>query len=113
MVILVNENSASASEIFAAAAQDYGRALVVGTQSYGKGIVQTIIEFEPDGAGLQYTESTYYTPDGRNIHGTGVTPDILSEDASGYQPGAQKPDAASDLQLRDALAALRAQLAAA
>lgn len=113
MVILMNENSASASEIFAAAAQDYGRALVVGTQSYGKGIVQTLIELEPDGAGLQYTESTYFTPNGRNIHGTGVTPDVLSEDASGYQPGAQKPDAVTDLQLRAAIETLRAQLNAA
>ena len=110
MVILMNKNSASASEIFAAAAQDYGRALVVGTQSYGKGIVQNLIEFEPDGAGLQFTESTYFTPNGRNIHGTGVTPDILSEDASGYKPGAQVPDAETDLQLRDALSALHAQL---
>lgn len=78
MAILVNGYSASASEIFSGALQDYGLATIVGTQSFGKGIVQSIIPLM-DGSAVKLTVSTYYTPKGRNIHGTGITPDVEVE----------------------------------
>jgi carboxyl-terminal processing protease len=78
LIVLVNGGSASASEVVAGALQDSGRAQVVGTQSYGKGSVQSIIEL-PGGAGLKLTVSLYYTPDGRSIHGEGITPDVVVE----------------------------------
>jgi carboxyl-terminal processing protease len=79
MVILINEGSASGSEIVAAALQDYQRAIIVGTKSFGKGSVQTIIPLT-DGSALRLTTSKYYTPLGHVIHGKGVLPDIVVED---------------------------------
>ena len=79
LAVLVNDMSASASEILAAALQDAGRAVIVGEQTFGKGIVQTQITFREDGAGMQLTTASYYTPSGRSIHGVGVTPDIQVE----------------------------------
>lgn len=75
VAILVNENSASASEVFSGAMQDYKKAVLVGTTTFGKGIVQTVFDL-PDGTALKLTTSKYYTPKGRNIHGTGLEPDI-------------------------------------
>ncbi len=75
VAILVNEHSASASEVFSGALQDKGVAKLVGTKTFGKGIVQTIFNLE-DGTALKMTTSKYYTPEGRNIHKTGLTPDI-------------------------------------
>ena len=75
LVVLVNENTASASEVFAGAIQDYHMGMVVGTTSFGKGIVQSLRPLY-DGTALKYTTSKYYTPDGRNIHGTGIVPDV-------------------------------------
>jgi len=76
MAVLVNGYSASASEILSAALQDYGKAVIVGEKTYGKGLVQTIDTKFANGAGLKYTISTYYSPKGRNIQHEGVTPDI-------------------------------------
>lgn len=76
MIILVNEGSASASEIVAGALQDHKRALVLGTQTFGKGSVQTIIPMT-DGAGLRLTTARYYTPNGTSIQATGITPDVV------------------------------------
>ena len=75
VVILVNENSASASEVFSGAMQDYKKGILVGTTTFGKGIVQTVFNLQ-DGTALKLTTSKYYTPKGRNIHGTGLKPDI-------------------------------------
>lgn len=75
LVVLINGNSASASEIFAGAIQDYKKGTLVGTTSFGKGIVQSIIPLN-DGTAIKVTVSKYYTPNGRNIHGTGITPDV-------------------------------------
>ncbi len=78
MAVLVNGNSASASEVFSGALQDEGAAKLVGTTTFGKGIVQTIFGLK-DGTALKMTTSKYYTPKGRNIHGTGLTPDVEVE----------------------------------
>ena len=78
MVVLQNENSASASEIFSGAIQDFGAGKIVGTQSFGKGIVQSIIPLS-DGSAVKLTVEKYYTPKGVNIHGKGITPDVKVE----------------------------------
>lgn len=78
LVVLINGNSASASEVFAGAIQDYGIGKLMGTTSFGKGIVQTIFGLA-DGTGVKLTTSEYFTPKGRNIHGTGLTPDVTVE----------------------------------
>ncbi|NLL72499.1 MAG: S41 family peptidase [Clostridiales bacterium] len=84
LVVLINGNSASASEIFAGAIQDYEIGTIVGTTSFGKGIVQQVIPLvdasgKPDGTAIKLTISKYFTPKGRNIHGTGIEPDVEIE----------------------------------
>ena len=83
MVLLVNEYSASASEILAGAVRDYGAGTLLGTKTFGKGVVQSALEFT-DGSGIKLTTARYYTPSGECIHGLGIEPDItleLDEDA--------------------------------
>lgn len=78
IAVLINGNSASASEVFAGAIQDYGVGTLVGTTSFGKGIVQSVIPLT-DGTGIKITVSKYFTPKGRNIHGIGIEPDVKVE----------------------------------
>ena len=78
VAILVNGNSASASEVFSGAMKDYKAATLVGTKTFGKGIVQSIVPFG-DGTAMKVTVSKYYTPNGVNIHGTGIEPDVVVE----------------------------------
>lgn len=78
LVVLMNHNSASASEIFAGAVQDYNKGTIVGTQSYGKGIVQ-IVAYVNDGSGIKFTVSQYFTPNGNAVHEVGITPDVVVE----------------------------------
>jgi carboxyl-terminal processing protease len=84
LVVLVDMNSASAAEILSGAIQDYGIGTLVGTTTFGKGIVQQVIPFS-DGSAVKLTISSYFTPNGRNIHGTGIEPDIVCEfDSESY-----------------------------
>lgn len=78
LVVMINGNSASASEVFAGAIQDYGIGTILGTTSFGKGIVQSVIPLA-DGSGVKITVSKYYTPKGRNIHEIGIEPDVTVE----------------------------------
>ncbi len=78
LVVMINGNSASASEVFAGAIQDYGIGTILGTTSFGKGIVQSVIPLS-DGSGVKVTVSKYYTPKGRNIHEIGIEPDVVVE----------------------------------
>lgn len=84
LAVLINGSSASASEIFAGAIQDYGLGTLVGTTTYGKGIVQSLIPLS-DGSAVKTTTAKYYTPKGRCIHGTGIEPDVEVELAEELQ----------------------------
>ena len=112
LVVMVNGNSASASEILAASIQDYDRGKVVGTTSYGKGIVQLMLTY-PDGAGMQYTESRYFTPSGRSIHGVGVEPDVVIELDDDYDASVRGVNIENDNQLEEALKVLEDEISAA
>lgn len=100
MVVLVNGNSASASEIYAGAIQDYGIGKIVGTQTYGKGVVQQIFDLG-DGTSVKLTIAEYFTPSGRNIDGEGITPDVEVE----YEADENNPEA--DNQLEKALEVMK------
>lgn len=102
LAVLVNGNSASASEIYAGAIQDYGAGKIVGTTSYGKGVVQQIFDLK-DGTCVKLTIAEYFTPKGRNIHGKGITPDVEVE----YEKNEEDPEA--DNQLERAVEVLKEQ----
>ena len=76
LVLLLNENSASSSEILAGALKDRADATIVGVQSYGKGIVQSVLSIGDDGSGMQLTIAQYYTPNGNKVHKIGISPDV-------------------------------------
>jgi carboxyl-terminal processing protease len=99
MAVLVNGMSASASEILAGSLQDYGVAKIVGEKTYGKGIVQTMLPFRTDSAGMQLTTATYFTPKGRSIHGVGIEP-VVAVKATVSVGG--DPDLEKDAQLKAA-----------
>ena len=103
LAVLVDGNSASASEIFAGAVQDYGIGTLVGTTTFGKGIVQQLIQL-PDDTCVKLTISEYFTPNGRNIHKKGIDPDVEVE----YVSDEENPDA--DNQLDAALEEVQKQL---
>ncbi len=108
LVVLVNEGSASASEILAGAIKDHDRGTLVGTTTFGKGLVQRIRDL-PDGSGIKVTVYEYFTPDGINIHGVGIEPDVvieLDENAEGM--GLDYQD--QDNQLQKAIEVLRNQM---
>jgi len=113
LVVLVNQGSASASEIVAGAIQDHGRGVVLGQQTFGKGSVQTIIPLA-DGSGLRLTTARYFTPKGRSIHGKGIAPDIVIEPVKddAAKPGAPPLSDAEmlrrDVQLQRAIEILKA-----
>jgi len=100
LAVIVNGNSASATEIFAGAIQDYGKGTIIGTQTYGKGIVQTVKPLT-DGSAIKFTIAKYFTPKGQDIHGKGVTPDMVVE---------YDTDADVDTQLDAAIKNVEAQI---
>ena len=108
LAVLINGNSASASEIFAGAIQDYKTGTIIGTTSFGKGIVQSIIPLN-DGTAVKVTVSKYFTPKGRNIHGKGIEPDITVE----LDPEVAKQvviDYKDDTQLQKAVEVIESQM---
>ena len=109
LVILMNENSASSSEILAGALKDRADATIVGVQSYGKGIVQTVLELD-GGAGMQMTIAQYYTPNGNAVHKVGITPDVLIELPEG-DIGMYEFGDLNDVQLAKALEIMQQKIA--
>lgn len=103
MTVLVDGNSASASEIYAGAIQDYGLGKIVGTKTYGKGVVQKIFDLK-DGTCVKLTIAEYYTPKGRNINGKGITPDVEIK----YEYDEENPEA--DNQLEKAVQELKKEM---
>lgn len=101
LVVLVNDMSASASELLSAAVKSFDRGTVVGTTTYGKGIVQTRVDFESDGSAVQLTTASYYAGDGTSIHGVGVEPDVVLPLEIDHVP--VDPDPVSDNQLAKAI----------
>jgi carboxyl-terminal processing protease len=97
IVILVNEGTASAAEIVSGALQDNGKASIVGTKTFGKGSVQTVIPLE-DGSALKLTTAKYYTPSGRSIQAEGITPDIV---VKYINPSGEAPEVEEQLREKD------------
>lgn len=108
LAVLVNGESASASEIFAGAVQDYGAGTIIGTQTFGKGIVQTIRRMS-DGSAIKYTMAKYFTPKGQDIHGHGVTPDIVEELSDEFN-NLTEYDASKDNQLQKAVEVIKGDI---
>ncbi len=112
LVILVNENSASASEVLAGCIQDHGVGTLVGTKTYGKGVVQSIHFFKEDAAGMKLTTARYYTPKGRCIDGTGLEPDVKVELPEDILSGEVELTDENDTQLQKAIEILQEEIKA-
>ena len=97
LIVLVNEGSASASEIVAGALQDHKRAVIMGTQTFGKGSVQTVRPLGPD-TGIKLTTARYYTPSGKSIQARGIVPDVLVDDTADGSPFAALRTREADLE---------------
>ena len=110
MAVLVNSGSASAAEIVAGALQDHNRATIIGTATFGKGLVQTVMPLSK-GRAIKITTSRYYTPSGDSIHGVGVTPDVLIDENPGFPDLSLSGflDRAADAQLAEALQQLQSR----
>ena len=112
VVLLVNQNTASASELVTGAFRDFKKGTIIGTQTFGKGIGQVSRSYTDDGSGVVITIATYFTPSGECIHGVGITPDVivtLPEELSRLTP--DKIPEGEDAQLDKALELVRAELA--
>jgi carboxyl-terminal processing protease len=103
-VVLVNENTASASEIVAGALQDYGRATLVGVTTFGKGSVQSVEELST-GSAIKFTTARYLTPSGRSIHKSGLEPDVVVE-----MDLQDQADPETDVQLQRAIEIISAEI---
>ncbi len=110
ITILVNEMTASSSEILTGALRDCANATVVGTQTFGKGIVQNVLPLGESGAGFQITVAEYFTPAGNKVHEVGITPDIVVERPEGDSGTYDFADLENDIQLKTALEATREKL---
>ncbi len=110
IIVLVNGDTASASEILAGAIQDEGRGKLVGTQTYGKGVVQSILDMPYSGGGVKLSSALYYTPKGRNINGIGLTPDAVVELPEDVKAGSAALTIDTDTQLKMAIDMLNQQL---
>lgn len=110
LVLLLNENSASSSEILSGALKDRADATLVGVQSYGKGVVQSLMPISNDGSGMQLTIGQYYTPNGNKVHKIGLTPDVEIELPEGDN-GMYEFGDLSDPQLKKALEVMQEKLA--
>ena len=103
LVLLVNENSASSSEILSGGLQDLKRATVVGTTTYGKGVIQYVVELSGEPTdGFQFTMAQYFTPSGAAVHKIGITPDVLSEMPEELKSAYFELGDMTDPQLKDA-----------
>lgn len=111
LVVMVNENSASSSEILTGCLMDRANATIVGTQSYGKGIVQNVMPLSVDGSGMQITVAQYFTPNGNAVHKIGITPNVESHLDEGDN-GMHEVGDLADAQLKCALEVMREKLAA-
>ena len=111
LVMLINENSASSSEILSGGLHDCGRATLVGTQSFGKGIIQTVVPLNDNKDGFQMTYAQYFLPSGARVHEVGITPDILSEMPEDMKQATFALGDLSDPQLKDALDAAKQLIA--
>ncbi len=110
LVVLVNEHSASASEILAGSVQDHGVGTIVGMKTFGKGIMQTVHTFRSDGAGMQLTTAQYFTPKGRVVHKVGITPDVVVDLPEDVKLGKARLTPENDTQLKKAIEILAPQI---
>ena len=110
LVVLINENSASSSEILTGALKERAGATVVGVKSFGKGIIQGVYPIGEDGAGFQLTIAQYFTPDGNKVHGEGITPDIEVPLPEGDNGMYEFADLKNDIQLSAAIEAMKERL---